>query len=200
MDKLYEYLKSPKNSLVREALVKNKLFYDSKLYFASQGRSVLAYESEYDRDGFDVIFDELGTQRHFQIKSVLKLSSTAKFNIHRMLLRPNINELNYYPLSHDSFGAGYGGAVILVELSPDKDELDVDYYYTDGLILCAFHAGVLEYKYSPSRKSVIKSFNEFQHPHKIGGQIILRVCAKIKLHDDAIFEHNMKCAQPSFSS
>jgi len=181
VDKLHQYLKDPRNSLAREALVKNRLFYDVKLHFASKGRSLLAYEAEYDRDGFDVIFDELGRQRHFQVKSVLKSSSTASFYIHRNLLRPNIDELNYYPLSHDSFGVGYGGAVILVELEPTDESLNISYYYVDGLILSAFYAGILSYKSKVSQQSAVKSFGEFRNPRRLGGQIKLSKSSFVRL-------------------
>ncbi|HAI68217.1 MAG TPA: hypothetical protein DCM38_02135, partial [Gammaproteobacteria bacterium] len=106
-------------------------------------------------------------------KRVIKSSSTNSFKIHRSLLRPRDYELNYYPLSHDSFGYGYGGGVILIEVFPNGQSIDVKYYFTDGLILSAFAAGIFENKWKNRNEAVIKSFKEFQNYRKIGGTVTL---------------------------
>ena len=171
--KLEESLKDPKKSVVREKLLKHKFLYDVQLSFLTRGQQILYYESDYDVDGFDLLFDNLGSQKHVQMKSVLSSSTTNRFSIHRTLLRPKIEHLNYYPLSPDGFGAGYGGGVVLIEAHVNKDNLEVSYKYCDGLILTAFATGYFRYKNISKQNAVLRTFNEFQNPQKIGGQISL---------------------------
>lgn len=170
---LEEYLKKPSNSVIREKLFKHKFLYDVQLEFLKQKTSLLYYESDYDRDGFDLLFDNLKSQKHFQMKSIMQSSSTNTFSIHRTLLRPRIDELNYYPLSHDSFGVGYGGGVILIVAEEENNNLNFSYQYCDGLILCSFYAKLFEYKSPQKQNSVIKAFKEYQNPNKIGGRVKL---------------------------
>ena len=171
MYKLAEFLNRPVNSLYRECLLKHKLLFDIQLAFANNGRRLLIYESEYDQDGFDLIFDDLNLHKHFQVKSIVSPSKTSSFEIHRNLLRPSLKEIDYYPVSPDSFGIGYGGGVLLIEVVPNASDLSVNYYFTDGLILSAFSAGIFRYKLSVSQGSVEKCFQKFADPTQYGGKI-----------------------------
>jgi len=170
---LEETLKKPENSVVREKLLKHKFLYEVQLSFLNRGNRILYYESDYDRDGFDLLFDNLGTQRHIQMKSILTTSKTNSFKIHRTLLRPRITELNYYPLSHDSFGVGYGGGVVLIVAEPNGEALDITYKYCDGLILCAFQAGYFKYNSAQKMGAIQKAFRSFQDPRQISGTVTL---------------------------
>ncbi|MDY7015824.1 MAG: hypothetical protein SVX43_19970, partial [Cyanobacteriota bacterium] len=123
MHELAKFLNQPTNSTYRECLLKHKFLFDVQLAFANKGRRLLVYESEYDRDGFDLIFDDLTCHKHFQMKSVVHPSKTSSFEIHRTLLRPSLRELDYYPVSPDSFGLGYGGGVLLIKVFPKGSAL-----------------------------------------------------------------------------
>ena len=166
-------LKKPENSVVREKLFKHRFLYDVQLAFLSRGKSILYYESDYDKDGFDLLFDNLGTQKHIQMKSILSSSKRSTFDVHRSLLRPSINELNNFPLAHDSFGVGYGGGVVLIEANVNAEIVSIKYKYCDGLILTAFHAGYFKYSSKIKQNSVIKAFERFQDPKAIGGTVTL---------------------------
>ena len=168
---LEKHLKKPENSVVREKLLKHKFLYDIQLEYLKQSSSILYYESDYDRDGFDLLFDNLLTQKHFQMKSVMKSSSTSSFKIHRKLLRPRLNELNYYPLSHDDYGLGYGGGVILIVAEEVNNTLELSYQYCDGLILCAFNIGYFEHKTAQRQKSVVCAFKEYQNSNEKDGKV-----------------------------
>lgn len=166
-------LKKSSNSVVREKLFKHRFLYETQLAFMNRGSSILYYESDYDRDGFDLLFDNLINQRHIQMKSVLSSSKTTSFEIHRTFLRPRISELNNFPLSHDGSGAGYGGGVVLIEATVNGNELNFKYRYCDGVILTAFYAGYFSYGSLRKQESVIKAFSKFQNPNLIGGKVKL---------------------------
>lgn len=173
MNTLSYFLSDPKNSLAREAMFKHRILYDIQVVFASNGQKILCYESEYDRDGFDIILDDLKYQKHIQLKSILKTSQTSSFKIHRNLLRPKIEEMHNYPVSPDSFGLGYGGGVILIQADIVYKDIDITYRYCDGLVLSAFHAGIIKYKNLKQNKAVLNAFDEYSNPNKTGGMVIL---------------------------
>ncbi len=170
---LEETLKKPENSVVREKLFKHRFLYDVQLAFLSRGHSILYYESDYDKDGFDLLFDSLGTQKHIQMKSILSSSKRSTFDVHRTLLRPKTDELNNFPLSHDGFGAGYGGGVVLIEADVVDDTVNLKYRFCDGLILTAFYSGYFRYKSQLKQNSVNKVFASFQDPRSMGGSVTL---------------------------
>lgn len=174
---LTDFLRNPKNTTFRECILKHKFIFDAQLSFAQCGHRLLVYESEYDCDGFDLIFDALNFHKHFQMKSVVYPSKTSSFEIHRNLLRPSLRELDYFPVSPDSFGIGYGGGVLLIQVFCElgDEELRVEYYFSDGLILSAFGVGALQYKQSNINQqvSVEKCFKDFSNPNITAGHVRL---------------------------
>lgn len=166
-----DFLITPKNTVLREKLFKHRFLYEAQLEFIKINSRIIYYESDCDRDGFDIVFDNLTNQRHIQLKSVIAPAKTNSFYIHRNLLRPRINHLNKYPLSHDSYGVGYGGGVILIEAKEQDNNLLFQYKYTDGLILSLFYAGYIKYRSAATQDSVIKSFRDFSNPLKRGEQM-----------------------------
>ena len=154
---LESFLFKEENSRTKESLVNYRLFYDLKLAAALSGYDLSLYTPDVDRDGFDIILDDQDSVRKIQLKTVLKNATTSSWHIHKTMLRPSMEfceELGFEP-THS--GTGVQGGVILMELDPQKDSMDIRYFYTDVFVITALHLGIVSR--SPKIRTTI--FNSY---------------------------------------
>jgi len=154
---LESFLFKEENSRTKESLINYRLFYDLKLAAALRGYDLSLYTPDVDRDGFDIILDDQDSVRKIQLKTVLKNATTSTWHIHKTMLRPDIEfceELGFEPTQS---GTGVQGGVILMELDPQKDSMDIRYYYTDVFVITALFLGIVNR--SPKiRKTIFDSY------------------------------------------
>jgi hypothetical protein len=132
---LTEFLKDPKNSVSRERIFYNRLYYDLKVAAARSDYDLQIFAPEVDRDGYDVIFDDRDNQRHIQLKTVLCSSGTVHWKGKKRFLRPSLayaERLGFVPAK-----SGLGGGVILIEIDDATNDGTVRYAYTDYFITLA---------------------------------------------------------------
>ena len=75
---LDEFLKEERNSVFREKLVNYWFFYQVKLEAAKNKNDIQIFIPEIDRNGFDVILDDLTKLVPYQLKVIQKSSRTQK--------------------------------------------------------------------------------------------------------------------------
>lgn len=136
-----EYLK--KNTLIREELINNKLLYDIKRAAALRGYHLKTYPARVDIEGFDLIIDDDDLLRKIQIKTTLD-ATTKSWEIHRIMLRPNHSVFADYQF-YGGVGCpkNHSGVLLLNVLVDAKNEIRLEYYYTDINILLALEIGVI---------------------------------------------------------
>jgi hypothetical protein len=155
---LEKFLFAPTNSHAKESLINNKLLFDLKLAAAENGYFLNAYLPEVDQDGFDVIFDDHDLVLKTQLKTVMKGAKTSSWQIHKRLLRPELNYIEKLGFEFSPFGEGVGGGIILMEIDASEN-LKIRYLYTDIIIQCGFRDGLLDTKYPPRDETVNNFFN-----------------------------------------
>lgn len=128
-----EFLSTPKNTKAREQLLESKIVYDLMLAAANKGYGLLSYKSATDTDGFDVVLDDRQTIIPIQLKTVL--GSTNEWKIHRTLIRPRIDDLETHQLHAIHRHVGRAGGIMLSKISINGHDLNIDYYYSDFLII-----------------------------------------------------------------
>lgn len=139
-----DFLKASSNSHQREAILRHHFVCEVLLAAAARGYCLKVYTSEVDHDGYDVVLDDDDWLRKLQLKSVHPTATTAKWNVHRDLLRPDLHfadRLGYAP-GPDTVGTQ--GGVLLQDFSIDNGALRVSYRYTDIFVLTAFHESVID--------------------------------------------------------
>lgn len=155
--------------------MRHHLLHEIHLAFARRSQRVQIYEPEVDTFGYDIILDDLITTRRIQLKTTLTTSSTSKWDIHKILLRPDIQHLNTLPFCPDSGGLGYMGGVILTSAYIEDDQIRYRYSYTDVLVICAIHAGVASPVNVSQRRSVDLTYRELIRPDYRPGKISVRM-------------------------
>lgn len=156
-ENLERFLREDLNSKTKEALINYRLFYELKLAAALAGYSLAIYQSDVDRDGFDVILDDFDTSRKIQLKTVMASSTTSSWDIHRSILRPHIDFADRLGFGEDTFGIGVQGAVILIVLTPKDGGINVSYFVTDVFIISAFRFELIK-KESANLSVALKKF------------------------------------------
>lgn len=143
---LKNFFRNPSNYVTRERMFFNKLYFDLKLAAARAGVPLQVFVPEVDRDGFDVVIDDYDLEKRFQLKSFLRSARTVAWNIHKRLLRPQIDHIQALGFEQSPEGVGLEGGVILIEIDDADESCPVTYYYTDiqvitvladGFIACA---------------------------------------------------------------
>lgn len=162
--KLESFLFEDKNSRTKESLVNNRLRYDLKLAAALSDYDLSLYTSDVDRDGFDIILDDHDSVRKMQLKTVLKTAATTTWFIHKAMLRPEYKFCAELGFELSPSGTGVQGGVILMELDPHGDSMDIRYHYTDVFVIAALSLGIVMRK----RKIASKVFNTFYSNVKEG--------------------------------
>lgn len=156
---LEKFLFKEENSRTKESLVNYRLLYDLKLAAALHGYDLSLYTPDVDRDGFDIILDDQDSVRKIQLKTVLKNATTSTWHIHRTMLRPDVEFCDQLGFEPTQSGTGVQGGVILMELDPQPDSMDIRYYYTDVFVITALYLGVVNKK-PKVRKTIFVSFYE----------------------------------------
>ena len=157
MSDLRSFLKEAANTTARESLIGSRISYDLKLMAALRGYDLRIYTPDVDRDGFDIILDDKDRAVKIQLKTVLDDSTTPYWEIHKTMLRPSYEFCEALGFECSPEGTGIQGGIILVELSPGIDSLDVTYYYTDILVITALHLRIV----NKSPKIQEKTFRSF---------------------------------------
>lgn len=148
---LNRFLSQSEQSHAREEILNNRLLFDLKLAAGSCGYHLQNYYSDVDHDGFDLILDDGVNIRKIQMKSVGSNATTSKWEINRGLLRPaasNLESLGFQLKSPHFDGGrvcwGAEGGVILITYEVDKNNVVVEYRYTDIYIITAISLGILK--------------------------------------------------------
>lgn len=68
---LQAFLKAKVNSVSRERIFHNKLFFDLKLAAARARYHLSIFEPEVDRDAFDIFLDDGDNERRIQVKTAV---------------------------------------------------------------------------------------------------------------------------------
>jgi hypothetical protein len=147
---LQSFLKAKVNSVSRERIFHNKLFFDLKLAAARDGYHLSVFEPEVDRDAFDVFLDDGDNERRIQIKTVLASSATANWNSTKRFMRPGMLYRRRLGLVPGDCGAG--GGFLLIEIDDSSPLAPVTYYYTDYFVATALVMRLLCEKTQPARK------------------------------------------------
>ena len=159
---LQTYLDKSSNSTVREAIFNYRLFYDIKIASAKNNNDVQIYLPEIDNKGYDIIIDDNDTFKPFQVKTVNKVTSKGKWDLHKTLIRPTgeLSLLLYDELSPATSGIQGGFILINPVLNKDKTDVkEVDYYYTDIVLITCFLHGFIK-KYKTSQQSAERFLKE----------------------------------------
>jgi hypothetical protein len=141
---LRSFLKAKVNSVSRERIFHNKLFFDLKLAAARAGYHLSVFEPEVDRDAFDVFLDDGDNERRIQVKTVLASSTTATWESTRRFMRPEMLYGDRLGLAPADCGAG--GGFLLIEIDDSSPDAPVTYYYTDYFVVTAFEMRLLREK------------------------------------------------------
>lgn len=155
---LETYLLKPVNSHAKESLLNNKILFDLKLAAAERGYFLNFYIPEVDKDGFDIILDDQDSLTKIQLKSVMKSARSASWNIHKSLLRPDPLYCEQMGFEPSATGSGYQGGVILLEINLENG-LEVDYFYTDIIILLGIKHKIIDLAYPPTESAINKLFS-----------------------------------------
>ncbi len=156
---LENYLNEPGNSHAKESLINNKLFYDLKLAAAEGGCFVNLYLPEVDKDGFDIILDDQTILTKLQLKTVMKSAGTTSWDIHKSLLRPSEQYFDQLGFEASQTGTGYQGGIILIEINTNN-RLEVEYYYTDIILLLGIRDEIIKQSSPPTKKAIKKLFSD----------------------------------------
>lgn len=141
--KLKEYLKDPKQSWIREALINHRLSYDLKLSAAYQNYNLIITRPDIDLSGFDLVLDDGENNRKVQIKTVFNDSQTKIWNVRKLLLSPSPENLRHLGFATIPPWIGLEGGFILatVGAAPNGKELEVRYNYTDFYTIAVVSLG-----------------------------------------------------------
>jgi len=144
---LQAFLKAKINSVSRERIFHNKLFFDLKLAGAKAGYHLSIFEPEVDRDAFDIFLDDGDNERRIQVKTVLASSTTANWNSTRRFMRPTLiygEQLGMAPAD-----CGTGGGFLLIEIDDFSADAPVAYSYTDYFVATALYMRLLRATTAP---------------------------------------------------
>lgn len=147
---LQTFLKAEINSVSRERIFHNKLFFDLKLAAARAGYHLSIFEPEVDRDAFDIFLDDGDNERRIQVKTVLASSATASWNSTKRFMRPTLvygDRLRIVPAE-----CGAGGGFLLIEIDDSSAEALVTYFYTDFFVATALQMRLLRETTPPLRQ------------------------------------------------
>lgn len=122
------------NTVTRERMFFNRLYYDLKLAAARCGYPLMIFEPEVDRDSYDIVVDDGDQERRFQLKTVLHDAGTSSWKVTKRLLRPGLAYCDALRIAPAD--SGFGGGILLIEIDVNSNEPSVRYAFTDYFILC----------------------------------------------------------------
>jgi hypothetical protein len=144
MDQLRKFVGGFQKSRSREYVLTTRLVHDLSVAAAASGYSLLVYLPTVDADGFDVIFDDRDRLVAIQVKSVVDGGRTADWKIHRSLLRPRPEEADLFGFEGSPSGTGRGGGVILTTATVVGEGIEVEYTYSDIMVLSVLWMGIID--------------------------------------------------------
>lgn len=139
-----DFLHEPRNSTVRERLFNQKLFYDLKLAAAYRGYHLELFQPDVDRDGFDLMLSDSDDVFKIQIKTLFD-STTKQWSIRKRLLRPTRHWNEALGFESSPEGVGLGGGIVTIKpiVEADGSLKEVEYRYTDVLLIFAICHGLV---------------------------------------------------------
>lgn len=154
----------PENSVRRESMLMNKLLFDLQLAYALQGYYLKAYRTDVDDNGYDLVLDSEDISRKVQVKSTMVDSSTRSWDIAKGVLRPELSQMRKHSM-WSNLTAGIGGGVILQEVTLNQNDIDVNYYYADLVILSLYCYEIIGNKvnYKSARRVIFDLHHENFH-------------------------------------
>lgn len=152
------FLRDCLNSVSRERMFYNRLYYDLKLAAARRDYAITLYEPEVDRDGFDIVLDDGDTTRFVQLKTVLTSAKTATWDIAKRFLQPDLAYCKDLGIAPGD--CGKGGAVVLIYIEINGDEAEVSYRVTDYFIMRMLSSGMVT---SSAKRLVLGKRAEIVH-------------------------------------
>jgi hypothetical protein len=155
---LEKYLMDSDNSHAKESLLNNKILFDLKLAAAERGYFLNFYTPEVDKDGFDIILDDQDSLTKIQLKTVMKNAGTTSWDIHKSLLRPEFSCCEQIGFEASPTGSGYQGGIVLLEIKLG-DGFEVDYFYTDTIILLGIKHKIINLAKPPTEAAINKLFS-----------------------------------------
>jgi hypothetical protein len=141
---LEKFFADKHNNTTREKMFFNRLYFDLKLAAAHRNYALSVFSPEVDRDGYDVSLDDGDLDRRFQLKTVLRTSTTASWDIHKRILRPSSKSAEVLRFSQSQGGVGLEGGVILIRIDNTDAGCPVSYLFTDVFIIAAFAEGLIQ--------------------------------------------------------
>ena len=163
-----DYLKTRRNTLIREDVLNQKLIFDLKEAGARNFFHLKIFKADVDINGFDIMIDDDDQMMiKCQIKSRFN-ATTPTFPIHKIMLRPShyiVGKLgfDYSVCPPDNRG------VILIDGYIENDNIAVKYSYLDCFLLRAMALGIfkLNRESKNSAKKLINSVNNGSSNQKI---------------------------------
>lgn len=140
------FLHAPANSRTRESLLRHRFACDVLSAAGARGYHMELLTSEVDRDGHDIVLDDRDELRRLQRKSVEDAATTARWEIHRGLLRPSpytIDSLvntahRLLGVNLDPTRSGSSGGVVLQKFAADATRITAtEYSYVDAWVIVA---------------------------------------------------------------
>lgn len=148
---------SPENSTRRESILINKLLFDLQLAYAMQGYYLKSYRTDVDDNGYDLVLDSEDISRKIQVKSTMVDAATKAWDIAKGVLRPELLQMSKHSM-WSNLSAGISGGVILQEVTLKDDNIDLNYYYSDLVIISLYCFGIIGNK--TNKKSAFKVIRE----------------------------------------
>lgn len=182
---LKEYLENSAKSTYREKIFEYRLCYDIKLAAAKNDFDIQIHKPEIDSWGYDIILDDRRATRLLQLKVTNDISAGTVFSkIHKSLLLPTRDrqEIIDYVFNdyHPRIVGDYGALIATSYSIYDEAIIDVNYYYTDIILIYLFSCGVFrKYKTSEDKANkLIKKLGDFHYTDRIDIPIHLMIKVK----------------------
>lgn len=153
---------SSENSIRRESILMNKLLFDLQLAYAMQGYYLKSYRTDVDDNGYDLVLDSEDISRKIQVKSTMIDSATRTWDIAKGVLRPELLQMSKHSM-WSNLSAGISGGVILQEITLKDGDIDLNYYYSDLVIISLYCLGVIGNK--TNKKSALRVIRDLHHEH-----------------------------------
>ena len=142
-DTLRTFLNDPRNTVSRERMFFNRLYFDLKLAAATRGYPLSIFEPEVDREGYDVVIDDADTQRRFQLKVFTHSSGTAQWCASKRFLLPPYPDNGVLGFETSPEGVGLGGGVIVMDVNDSDPSCPATLLYTDIYLIDAMEIGLV---------------------------------------------------------
>jgi len=152
-----------KKPMSRSAILIHRLIHDLQVAAAARGYFLETYSNEVDQDGFDIILDDKDHLMKIQVKTVSSVSKTAKWKIHKTILRPRPHLTENLGFEPSPEGTGVQGGVILMRFDYSQTSISVEYLCTNVFIITAFHLGIISWPRRSMNEAVGKLYNNLQN-------------------------------------